>query len=371
MRTLILFFVGLAWLSPLRAEVLPDPVTFSIAIERGDLRLAREWLDAGLAPDFEGQAIGSGLMIGAWEGSIPMMELFHSRGADVNKVNRLGEQALLHAAWKGRTDAVRWLVEHGARLNRAGKEWSAVHYAAFAGHEEIVRYLLERGADANARSTNGSTPLMMAAREGHEEIATRLLSAGARTDIVNDWNEGAAQWAMRHNNVRIARLIAGAEFAQMAARPPASNAPAVRSQPVPDRVDLLLAQARRLENAGKRDEALKVFRAALTVIRAQETKKLPASRSVGSRKASGLTITAQRSDPSVQSAGVRYETPASQPAVVDTKAGTSGGGVDQGIDPREARVDALLAQARELEAAGRRVEALKIYRQASAVLRGR
>jgi hypothetical protein len=30
----------------------------------------------------------------------------------------------------------------------------------------VVDYLLERGADINALSSNGSTPLMMAAREG-------------------------------------------------------------------------------------------------------------------------------------------------------------------------------------------------------------
>ncbi|TRZ91553.1 MAG: ankyrin repeat domain-containing protein, partial [Rhodocyclaceae bacterium] len=67
------------------------------------------------------------MMIGAWEGNIPMMELFVAHGADINKANSFGEQALLHAAWKGRLEAVRWLVERGARLNREGKEWAALH----------------------------------------------------------------------------------------------------------------------------------------------------------------------------------------------------------------------------------------------------
>jgi hypothetical protein len=369
MRTLIHFLLVIFWLatSPLRAAGLPDPVAFSNAIERGDLRQAGEWLEAGLPPDFEGQTIGSGLMIGAWEGSIPMMELFHNRGADVNKVNRLGEQALLHAAWKGRFEAVRWLVEHGARLDRLGKEWSALHYAVFAGHEEIVRFLLERGANANARSTNGSTPLMMAAREGKEEITARLLEVGARTDLVNDWNEGAAQWAMRQNNVRIARLIAGAEFAQLAARPPEPRGPAQRSQPVSDSVDQLLAQARRLEQAGKRTEALKFFRTALTAIRGQEARKPAAA----ARPASGMRITARRSDPSVQSAGIHYETPATISGQGDRKVGTGVAAVQSGDDHTEARVEELLAQARQMEAGGKRTEALKLYRQASAALRDR
>ena len=297
-----------------------------------------------------------------------MMELFHARGADVNKVNRLGEQALLHAAWKGRIEAVRWLVERGARLDRVGKEWSALHYAVFAGHEEIVRFLLEQGANANARSTNGSTPLMMAAREGREEITARLLAVGARADMVNDWNEGAAQWAMRQNNVRIARLIAGAEFAQLAARPPETRGPVLRSQPVPDSVDQLLAQARRLEQAGKRNEALKVFRTALTAIRGQEVRKPQAA---AARPASGLQITARRNDSSVQSAGVRYETPAASLPHGDRKVGAGVTAVKSGANQTETQVEELLAQAREMEASGRRAEALKLYRQASAALRER
>jgi hypothetical protein len=71
MKILVLCLVLLLGAMPLRAADLPDARTFSAAIERGDLVLAREWLDAGLPPDFEGQVIGSGIMIGAWEGSIP------------------------------------------------------------------------------------------------------------------------------------------------------------------------------------------------------------------------------------------------------------------------------------------------------------
>jgi ankyrin repeat protein len=63
---------------------------------------------------------------------------------------------------------VKWLIEHGAPLEREDKQWGALHYAVFNGHEKVVSDLMARGANVNARAPNGATPLMLAAREGHD-----------------------------------------------------------------------------------------------------------------------------------------------------------------------------------------------------------
>ncbi|MCX7150470.1 MAG: ankyrin repeat domain-containing protein [Rhodocyclales bacterium] len=358
----ILVVLLLLAIMPVRAASLPDAVSFSNTIERGDLSAAHEWLDAGLSPDFEGKVIGTGLMIGAWEGNIPMMELFVERGADINKTNSSGEQALLHAAWKGRLNAVRWLVEHGARLNREGKEWAALHYAVFAGHAEVVAYLLGRGADINALSTNGSTPLMMAAREGQEAIARTLLVAGARRDIVNEWGDDALRWAMRYNNLKIARDITGYEsFAVVAAKPAPSWGRPTRSQPLPDRADQLLAQARKMEAAGRRDEALKLYRAALAAIRQADA--VASKTAVPARAVTGMAITAQRGKPGAQTAALSYATPAAEIEGADRAASGASAAADE-------LAEDWLRRAREFEAAGRRKEALQAYRQAVSAVRG-
>jgi hypothetical protein len=351
MKTLrILILLCLPYLPAAQAE-LPDPARFSVTLEVGGLKQATAWLDEGLDPNFEGHLIGTGLMIGAWEGNIPLMELFYLRGADIHRTNRFGETALMLAAWKNRKEALRWLLDHGARPNRNEREWTALHYATFAGHAELVDTLLDSGADINARSTNGSTVVMMAAREGHADLAKRLLDAGANPALRNDYDEDAVAWAMRQGNYGIAKTFTSAgnfaELVRQATEKPLP--PPVRSQPAPDRVDELLRKARLAELEGKRDEALLAYQQAWSELKArQEPQKVGAgktARSDKSKAAKALVIRAKRGTPEKQSLSITY------------------------VESDAASADQLLEQARAAEAAGKRQEALQFYRQAAARIR--
>jgi hypothetical protein len=372
-RLLAGLLFGLATLAC--AAGLPDRITFLNALERGDMAQARAWLDEGLPPDFSGAQIGNGLMIGAWEGNIALMALFLSRGVDVNAVNALGETALLHASWKGHLEAVRWLVAQGAQINPSGKAWSALHYAAFAGHGQVLEYLLQQGASPDARSPNGSTPLMMAAREGRDKIATALLAAGADISVTNDAGEDAVRWAMRNNNVFIAREIVGSKkFAALAERPAESWGRAQRSQQVSEQVDALLANARKMMAAGKKDAASKLYREALTALRKAgdmnvQNTKLPGQKAPAA--ATGLVISAQRYNPDQQTAGLQYATPGAGP-VRGAALDAGGRSVANSATPGDATDDsaqAWLQRGRALEAAGRRKEAFAAYARAAALLR--
>lgn len=199
---------------------LPDPVAFSTQLELGDVAQAEAWLDAGLPVDFAGSRIGSGLMIGAWEGNIALMQLFLSRGADINKRNANGESALALAAWRGQNEAARWLIERGAKINAPDRQWSPLHYAVFAGHEAMSDYLIAQGADIDARSTNGSSVLMMAVYEGREALARRLIEKGADRTVRNDWGDGALEWAMRANHLGLARMVSNPEEFNIAVSQP-------------------------------------------------------------------------------------------------------------------------------------------------------
>lgn len=252
---------------PTAAET-PDPVLFAVRVEAGDLPAAEQWLKAGLDPDYEGDRIGSGLMIAAWEGNVPMMALFHRHGADVNRVNRSGEQALLHAAWKGRKDAVEWLLAHGAQLNRAGRHWSALHYATFAGNEDIVRLLIDHGADVNALAPNGSSVLMMAAREGYGALAQLLLTHGANPTTRNDYYESATDWALRYGHTQIARTVATTEAFERAVQVAALAPPVVESEPAPRPLAELVEALREARAAGRpTDEVLQRYAVTLDALK--------------------------------------------------------------------------------------------------------
>jgi len=285
---------------------LPDATRFGVALEMGNLLAARAWLEEGLDPNFLADRIGTGLMIGAWEGNLPMMELFLSRGADINMTNANGEQALMHAAWRGRLDAVRWLIERGARVNRKGREWSALHYAVFAGHEKVAQLLIENGADINARSTNGSSVLMMAAREGREGLAKQLVSLGADTGVKNDRGEDAALWAIRHDHARIAAVVSSPDRFAEAARDRASAGPAVRSVPVPDRIDALLREMRVAESEGRLSEELRAaYAAALAAL--ERNKPTSPNEAARATQPKALEITARRGEPGKEQAMLIYE----------------------------------------------------------------
>ncbi len=286
-----------------KASLPPSPITFANSIELGDVGQATAWLDAGLSPNFLGGRIGTGLMIGAWEGNLEMMRLFISRGADINAVNANGETALALAAWRGKKEAVAWLIERGARINPKGRQWSALHYAAFNGHGELVDYLLEQGADINARSTNGSSVLMMAVYEGKADIARKLIEKGADRTIKNDWDDGALEWAMRYNHLNIARMVSNPEEFNIAISQPKEKwGEPSRSLRMSKELETLLEMREKLVERGMATETIdkRIAAERVRIMRTEMDRPAPA-------RAASLEITASRDKPQQQSANVVYD----------------------------------------------------------------
>jgi len=99
-----------------------------------------------------------------------------------------GFTALHLAAFFGRPDAVRFLLDRGADVDAPGTGWmtgTPLHSAASSRRSEAVALLLDAGADPDARQSGGWTPLHAAARNGDLASVEALLAAGADPAVVN------------------------------------------------------------------------------------------------------------------------------------------------------------------------------------------
>ena len=113
------------------------------------------------------------------------------------------DEALVWAAKSDRVDAVRLLVERGARVDADPYRGTALTWAAANGRVNSIRTLVELGADPNQRGTfggpshgEGVTAIHLAAQSGRREAVTALLDLGADPLIEDNLHGGnALGWA--------------------------------------------------------------------------------------------------------------------------------------------------------------------------------
>jgi ankyrin repeat protein/mono/diheme cytochrome c family protein len=170
------------------------------AAAAGDLDSARALIEAGAdvnakpAMDPIGFAWGGGrtpLMWAAFRGDEALAKLLLARGAKVDEFT-VGGSALTQAAWSGRLNVARLLVEAGAQVNHRDlvANYTPLHWAASSERSSpaLVEFLLAHGADPNAEGGQPvdnflgatQTPLSLARNRGETPIVQALLRAGAK-----------------------------------------------------------------------------------------------------------------------------------------------------------------------------------------------
>lgn len=179
---------------------------FFRAVEVDDARTVTRLLQRGFdpnTPDPQGQV---GLFLALRGGSEQVVQvLLGHPELKVDATNTSDETPLMMAALRGALEPARRLLERGAQVERPG--WTPLHYAASGPNPALVKLLLDRGSPINARSPNGTTPLMMAARYGAEESAGLLLDRGADAGLRNQLDLGAADFARAVGRDALARRL--------------------------------------------------------------------------------------------------------------------------------------------------------------------
>lgn len=177
-----------------------------MAVEMNDPRTVTALLKKGVDPNLADARGRTALFTAVREGSQQALDsLLAAPQLRVDSVNADGETPLMLAAIRGALPAVRALVRQGAAVNRTG--WTPLHYAASGPDNGVAAFLIAQGAELNARSDNGTTPLMMAARYGAGDLVPLLLKAGAEPRAANEQELTAADFAQRGGRDAMAKEL--------------------------------------------------------------------------------------------------------------------------------------------------------------------
>ena len=163
----------------------------------GDLVTVEKLIRQGANINYTDAAGNSAIFAAAWEGNTKALDLFYKLGA---KISLDDANLLCNAAFNGKVDSVKWLLEKGENANFTFTDTgeNALHYTICKTSEmdervEIVKLLIDAGIDVNKKTIagkptlcfmrdawlKGETPLHRAAAFGNTTIIKMLLDAGA------------------------------------------------------------------------------------------------------------------------------------------------------------------------------------------------
>jgi ankyrin repeat protein len=130
--------------------------------------------------------------------------------AELEDASDDGYTALHFAAFFGRLEVARMLLERGADRNPVAQNKSRVtplHSSVAGRHRDLVGLLLAHGASANAVQQGGFTPLHSAARNGDETIVAMLILRGADPTRPADDGRTPVDMAVEADHGALAELL--------------------------------------------------------------------------------------------------------------------------------------------------------------------
>lgn len=143
-------------------------------------------------------------------GSLAEVRALLERGEDLSSHNVWEMTPMLLAILTGEVDKAECVLEKGARLSDRGRcGRTNLMYAASRDHADMTRWLIKQGADVHATDEFGHSALLEAAGSGAALCAELLLDAGASLE----YGDGESVMPAARNEATVRVLMrAGADF---------------------------------------------------------------------------------------------------------------------------------------------------------------
>ncbi len=138
-------------------------------------------------------------------GDFESADVLLKAGADMNSIEWDGSTVLRKAVGMQRPDTVRYLLAHGADVNKTCQGCATA--LGDATDPEMTVLLLQAGADPNRSTAQGDTPLMNAARSQRVKQAQLLLDAGADPNVYTNYGATPLMYTACNGNMELARML--------------------------------------------------------------------------------------------------------------------------------------------------------------------
>lgn len=182
-----------------------------LATRENSLELLEYCIEKGADLDYQEKRFGmTALMLASYKGYIPIMKRLIKDYVDIDAEDINGKAAIKYAVEWGKTEAVELLLDEDAYIDDTG----LLMLACFHGYDDIIDLLVER-RDVNIADSDGTTPLMLLAKEGNRKMVKKAIKKGAdvnaaKTIIDSEDNcrkETALSLAMINGHPNIVRLL--------------------------------------------------------------------------------------------------------------------------------------------------------------------
>lgn len=174
------------------------------ALKNNDIQRIKEWLDFIPA--------GSQQTLTLWKSAVEqnrvdICQMLGEKGADINR-DIDGASALVTAIASSSYEVADWLLQQGVSTSVVDSHgFSALELAARKGDQRMIEILISHGADVNAAQGN-ATALVVASYAGQTDCVRFLLDKGAQFPSVSTTEGmGLLRFAGAKNNHKLEALI--------------------------------------------------------------------------------------------------------------------------------------------------------------------